>query len=64
MATNQQQRKPELYQDTGGSVVILGPMQGSMRSYHASGLSPKEEYLEMKRRAKAHIECVQREFRL
>lgn len=48
----------------GKGVIVLGPMQGQMRSYHASGLSPKEEYLEAKRRAKAHIECVKREFRL
>lgn len=48
----------------GSPVTILGPMQGQMRSYHVSGKSPKEEYLEMKRRAKDHIECVKREFRL
>ena len=62
MATKQQYK--ELYQDADGSVVILGPCTGQMRSYHVSGLSPKEEYLENKRRAKAHIECVQKEFRL
>ena len=48
----------------GKGVIVLGPMQGQMRSYHSSGLSPKEEYLEAKRKAKAHIECVKREFRL
>lgn len=63
MATNQLSRK-ELYQEADGSVVILGPCTGSMRSYHSSGMSPKEEYLEARRRAKAHIECIQKEFRL
>lgn len=48
----------------GSPVTILGPMQGTMRSYHSSGKSPKEEYLEAKRKAAAHIECVKREFRL
>lgn len=48
----------------GKGVVILAPMQGNMRSYHSSGKSPKEEYLEAKRKAAAHIECVKREFRL
>lgn len=48
----------------GKGVTILAPTTGNMRSYHTSGKSPKEEYLEAKRRAKDHIECVKREFRL
>lgn len=48
----------------GKGVIVLAPMQGNLRSYHSSGKSPKEEYLEAKRKAASHIERVKREFRL
>lgn len=41
-------------------IVILGPPNVAMRSYHASGRSPKEEYLA----EVAYRKAMQSEFRL
>lgn len=41
-------------------VTIMGPMTGNIRSYHAGGMSSKDEYL----RARRHAKCVLSEFRL
>jgi hypothetical protein len=42
------------------NVIVAGPSQCEMRSYHASGRSPKEEYLASRMAAKA----LMGEFRL
>lgn len=42
------------------NIVVMGPSGTAMRSYHASGRSPKEEYLA----DKAYRLAAQQEFRL
>jgi len=49
-----------LVHGSDGRLIIMAPSTTKMRSYHASGLSPKDEYLKQREYAKA----LTREFRL